>query len=472
MGNHMDVVIRGGTVVTADGRAECDVGIANGRISQLGGEMTTRSTLDARGAYVVPSAVDPHVHLCAPEVLASETPEFVDDFYTGSLAAIGGGVGTIGQMSFPFADDESLRAAVSRDASAAGQEAAVDYFLHPGITDAGAETLEQISALASEGYSSLKLPMLAFDWGARNLVEAVQRAADAGMLTMVHCEDEALIRFCTARLEAQGRDGVENYPLSRPDVTERAAVERAIAICELTGAQLDIVHLSSASALAVTRSATLRGLPVYVETRPMYLYLTDEVHSQPDGGRFVGMPPLKKQADVDALWAGLADGSIQTIGSDHAPWTLEQKTAPGLTVSTVPRGVPELETFLPMLFTFGVLTGRISLERMVAVTATNAARLFGLYPKKGSISVGADADLVVLDPGKTRVIDGRTMHSKAGYSPYDGWEARGWPRFVLSRGDLVLSDDTVTASAGRGLEVPRGARLAPSPSPAYPVPAT
>jgi dihydropyrimidinase len=280
------------------------------------------------------------------------------------------------------------------------------------------------------------------------------------MLTLLHCEDGALVRFAGAGLLAQDRGGVANWALSRPESAERAAVERAVSICEATGAPIYIVHLSSAAALDSARRGQARGLPVFVETRPLYLYLTSKALQEPDAGKYIGSPPLREPADLDRMWSGLTDGSIHALGSDHAPWTLAAKTDPALNVLTARQGVADLETMLPMLFSEGVRTGRISLGSFVSLISATPARLFGLYPRKGTVAVGSDADLVVLDPQRRRVIDGAAMESQAGYSPYDGWEVTGWPRFTVSRGDVVLEDGEITASPGRGQWVRRHAATA------------
>jgi dihydropyrimidinase len=408
-GLEYELVVRGGTVVTAGGAAECDLGISNGTISQVGGPLRGRRELDAAGAFVLPGGLDMHVHLSYPEPPPDGGAGWADDFETGSAAAIAGGVTTIGNMTFP-AKGDSLSQALARDLESAGQAASVDYVLHsilyggmPGAVD--------------------ELPLLAD----------------------------------TARqLLAAGRGGLADWAASRPVAAERAAVERAVAICEATRAPIYIVHLSSQAALEAARAARARGLPVFVETRPIYLYLTGSVLAQPDGGRFIGAPPLREAADVAALWAGLADGSIDTLGSDHAPWELSHKIDPSLDVTTARQGVADLETMLPMLFSEGVRTGRISLERFVALTAANPARLFGLYPRKGTIAVGSDADLLILDPQVRRTIDGRSMRSRAGYSAYDGHEVYGWPRFTVRRGEVVLADGEVLAQPGSGQWLSRG----------------
>ncbi len=244
-------------------------------------------------------------------------------------------------------------------------------------------------------------------------------------------------------------------------MAERAAVQRAAAICELTGSPIYIVHLSSQAALQAARESRARGLPVYVETRPLYLYLTSAALAGPQGGKYIGAPPLREETDVAALWAGLADGSIDTLGSDHAPWELAHKVDPSLDVTTARQGVADLETMLPMLYSAGVRTGRISLARFVELTSARPARLFGLYPRKGTIAVGSDADLVIIDPQSHRVVDGSAMRSRAGYSAYDGIEVFGWPRFTVSRGDVVLEDGQVVAEPGRGTWLSRGPTTAP-----------
>ncbi len=457
-----DLVVRGGTVVTAGGSGECDLGITEGRISQIGGFPRGKTEIDAAGALVLPGGLDMHVHLSSPEPPEPGVPAWVDDFASGSAAAIAGGVTTIGNMTFP-APGQSLRQALARDLGAARGGAAVDYVLHPVMYDPSPEALADLPLLASEGHTSLKLFMTSQEFETRTseMIAAVRLAGQHGMLTLIHCEDGALVRFAGGQLLASGRGSLADWADSRPEPAERAAVERAVAICEATGSPVYIVHLSSAPALRSARRGRARRLPVFVETRPLYLYLTRAALREPQGARYIGAPPLREPRDVEALWAGLADGSIHTLGSDHAPWLLRDKIDDSLDVTTARQGVADLETVMPMLFSEGVRAGRISLSCFVSLTSTNAARLFGLYPRKGTIAVGSDADLVVLDPQLRRTIDGRTMQSNADYSVYDGREVFGWPRFTVSRGEIVLQDGLVTAEPGRGRWLRRGPTVAP-----------
>jgi dihydropyrimidinase len=457
-----DLVIRGGTVATAGGSAECDLGISQGRIRQIGGVLRGRREIDATGALVLPGGLDMHVHLSSSEPPEPGTPAWVDDFASGSAAAIAGGVTTIGNMTFP-GDGQSLRQALARDLEAASGAAAVDYVLHPVLVRPSPEVLPELPRLAAAGHTSLKVFMTfgGFETHAAEMIAAIKVAGELGMLTLMHCEDGALVRFAGEQLLASGRGRLADWAQSRPEFAERAAVERAVAICEATGSPIHIVHLSSRPALQSARRGQQRGLPVFVETRPLYLYLTSEVLQEPQGGRYVGAPPLRGPDDLAALWAGLADGSVHTLGSDHAPWSLRDKIDESLDVTTARQGVADLETMLPMLFSEGVRAGRISLRRFIALTSANPARLFGLYPRKGTIAVGSDADLVVLDPELRRTIDGRSMRSNAGYSVYDGREVYGWPRFTVSRGDIVLEDGQVVAEPGRGQWLRRDHTAAP-----------
>ena len=437
--------------MTTGRSGECDVGVLDGKVVQLGGSPRGRREIDASGALILPGGVDMHVHLSLPSPPVPGAPAWVDDFASGSRAAIAGGVTTVGNMTFPW-EGQSLSEAIARDLAAAASGAAVDYVLHPVLTSPTAAAIAEVPILAADGHTSLKLFMMMPEFESRidEVISAIKLAGRSGMLTLLHCEDGALVRFAGSQLLAQDRGSMANWALSRPEFAERAAVERAVAICEATGSPIYIVHLSSGAALESARRGQARGLPVFVETRPLYLYLTGKVLTEPDGGKYIGSPPLREAADVEIMWRAAADGSVHTLGSDHAPWSLEAKTDSSQTVVTARQGVADLETMLPMLFSEGVRTGRISLSRFVSLISTTPARLFGLFPRKGTIAVGSDADLVVLDPGRHRVIDGAAMQSRAGYSAYDGWDVYGWPRFTISRGDVVLADGEVIAPPGRG----------------------
>jgi dihydropyrimidinase len=452
-----DLVIRGATVVTPGHREAADIGIADGRIAQLGGTMTGAQELAAGGLLAIPGGVDAHTHLVhqgSGDRLGF--PIWVDDFWSGSRAAIAGGITTIGNMTYPVPDDEGTEetpgAAITREMAGAAAEAAVDWFLHPILLHPAALAEGEVGALGERGHTSIKMflsdPDLAADEPA--LLAAASAAKAAGSVTLLHCEDGAMLRQAGEKLIAEGRGAVANFPDARPVAAEVAAVDQAIGIARRTGARVYIVHLSSAAALDRCRRARAAGLPVYVETRPLYLHLTRERFAEPDAGKYAGAPPLREQSDREALWAGLAAGDVDTVCSDHAPWTLDAKLDPALNAVTARQGVADLETLMPMLYSEGVLAGRISLDQFVALTSANAARIFGLYPRKGALAAGSDADIALWDPGHRRTIDGARMQSLSGYSVYDGWQVQGWPRFVVRRGQFVLADGQITARPGDG----------------------
>ena len=451
----MDLAIRGGTVVTAGGPVVTDVGVDGGRIAQLGGTVEADTEIDATGRYVLPGGVDAHVHLTSP-VTGPGSYSWADDFTTGTRAALAGGVTTIGNMSFPRRG-EQMADGLERDLADAAANSLTDYFQHPVLLEPDAKGIDQIGELAAAGHPSIKvfLSFRRFDRQVVPYLDAMRRAAEVGSVVLLHCEDSSIMDSCWARLRDEGRTHPRHYPESRPVEAERVATERAVAFCATTGAASYIVHLSSAAALEACRLARGRGLPVYVETRPIYLHLNRSRFEEPDGAKYAGAPPLREDSDRDALWAGVADGTVSTVCTDHAPWTLAEKLDPALDATDLRQGMAELETLMPVLWSEGVATGRISLARFVEVTSTNAARLFGLYPRKGTIAPGSDADLVVWDPDATKVVDGSTMHSAAGYSPYDGWEVRGWPALTISRGEVVARGSEVVAEPGRGQLVPR-----------------
>jgi dihydropyrimidinase len=462
--SHHDLVVRGGTIVTPGHREVADIGVRDGRIAQLGGDMTAVEEVDAAGLLVLPGGIDAHVHLVSralATVQAREAgpqePHWVDDFWTGSLAAFAGGITTFGNMTFPQAG-ESMTAALARDADGARAEAAADWFLHPVLDGLGDTTVAEIEGIAAAGHTSLKIFLTdpRFAAGTPGLAEAIAAAGRAGALTLVHCEDAGILQRTGRELIESGHGAVAYFPDARPVSAEVAAVDQAVGLARETGAPVYVVHLSSAAALDRCRQARAAGLPVFVETRPLYLHLTRERFAEPDAAKYVGAPPLRDQSDRDALWRGLATSEVDTVCSDHAPWTLGAKLDPALDVVTARQGVADLETLMPMLFSEGVLTGRISLDRFVELTSASAARLFGLYPRKGVLAVGADADLGLWDADERRIIDGSAMQSRAGYSVYDGFRVQGWPRFVLRRGQLVLADGSYRVQPGAGRWVSRG----------------
>ena len=443
-------------MVTVGGRTTVDVGVDNGQVVQLGGDMSGSREIDATGRIITPGGVDPHVHL-TPPTRKTDGWTWSDDFESGSRAALAGGITTFGNMCFPERD-QSLVEAIARDDEEAQELSIADYFLHPVLTYPSEENLADITTLHEQGHTSIKifLSFRGFDRHVPEFLEAMRIVEKAGGITLIHCEDAAIIDCCCNLLREAGKIEPRYFPESRPVQAEAVATYRAVGFCETTGCPSYIVHLASARALAACHDGRSRGVPVYVETRPLYLYLTRQRFEEADGAKYAGAPPLREQSDVDAMWAALAIGNIDTLATDHAPWLLAEKLDPELNVTNLRQGVADLETSLPMLYSTGVLGGRISLEQFVAVTSTNPAKLFGLYPQKGTLGVGSDADLVVWDDQACRTIDGAAMHSRSDYSPYDGMKVTGWPKYTISRGEVVAEGADVIGKPGRGRLVRRG----------------
>ena len=451
-----DLVIRGGLVAAASGTARADVGIRGEKIVQIGGEMAGAREIDATGRLVLPGALDVHVHLTQSARRAPGAPAWVDDMTSGSASALAGGITTLGNMTF-LQDGELPLQGLEREGAIVRELAMADFILHPVLRQPQGETLAQIPQLLAHGCNDIKffISMREFDLDVGGFLEATARAGASGLITMIHCEDYAIMSRAARELIAAGKSDMRYYADSRPVSSEVVATERAVSFAAATGAPVYIVHLSSKGALDVCRRAQAAGLPVYVETRPLYLHLTRERFEEPDGAKYVGQPPLRERTDVEDLWRGLEQGAIHTVCSDHAPWSLAAKLEPGLTVDRVRPGVADLESEYPMLYSEGVRRGRISLERFVELTATNAAKLFGLYPQKGCIAVGSDADLAIWDPDLTRKV-GAPAFSKADYSAYDGWEVTGWPVTTIRRGEVAFDHGQVTARPGSGRLLHRG----------------
>ncbi|MEE2775284.1 MAG: amidohydrolase family protein [Acidobacteriota bacterium] len=452
----MDLIVRNGTLVSVGGRAEADIGIEDGKIVQLGGAMTSAVELDADGLVVTPGGVDPHVHLTPPTRRVGGW-SWADDFESGTRAALAGGVTTVGNISFPE-QGETLADAIETDDAEAQRLALSDYFLHPVLMEPDEANLASIEPLHARGHTSIKifLSFARFDRHVEAYLDAMRKVGEAGGVALVHCEDAAIIDCCCNLLREAGKTDPRFYPEGRPVQAEVVATQRAVGFAETTGCPTYVVHLASSRALEACHDGRRRGVPVYVETRPIYLHLTRSRFEEPDGAKCAGAPPLREQADVDAMWAALRFGGVDTLATDHAPWTRAEKLDPATDATNLRQGVSDLETCLPMLYSAGVRSSRLSLEQFVAVTSTNPSKLFGLYPRKGTIEVGSDADLVVWDCEETRTIDGASMHSRSDYSPYDGWQVTGWPRWTISGGEVVVDRGEISAEPGRGRLIPRG----------------
>lgn len=447
----LQLAIRRGEIVTGDQTVVADIGISGGKIVQLGGEFEAEREIDALGKLVLPGVIDAHVHLTLAPGREHVEPHWVDDFTSGSAAAAAGGVTTVGNMC-ALGPGELPLEGLARYAEKAAREAFVDVILHPILSEITPELLAEIPLLLDSGCNTIKYFMSTprFDPQVEGYLEATRLAGENGLLTLIHCEDYALLESATQRLVAAGKTSLRHYPESRPVISEVVATQRTVGFAEATGAPVYIVHLSCRRALEVCAEAQARGVPVFVETRPFYLHLTRERFEEPDAAKYVGQPPLRDPDDVAALWAGIQQGVLNTVCTDHAPWSLAAKLAPEHTIANLRPGAENLQVMLPLLYSEGVRAGRISLSRMVEVLSTNVAKLFGLYPEKGTIAPGSDADLVLFDPHLTRTISNDMLESNADYSVYAGWEVTGWPALTLRRGEVIYQDGEVLGRPGSG----------------------
>ncbi len=454
-----NLIIRNATVVTSQQRFTKDIRIFKGKIVEIDNKIKkgdeSDQEINAEGLLVLPGGIDPHVHLTLPgSVPANE--RWVDDFISGSQAALAGGITTVGNISFPEIGETPL-ATLNRESQIVAEQAIVDVMLHPVIIQPSKTVLEEIPQIARQGNSSIKIFMVTktFENQYADYLKLMKAAGKEGIISMIHCEDYSTISSATTKLISEVKSSLYYYAESRPVESEVLATNRAIEMCEITGAPIYIVHLSSRQALEVCEQAYSRSLPVYVETRPLYLHFTKERYLESDGALFVGQPPLRKSEDLAYLWQGLATGSIHTIGTDHAPWTRKQKLHPSHDITNLRPGVNNLQVMLPLLYSEGVAKGKISLEQFVALTSTNSAKLFGLYPQKGTIAVGSDADLVLWDPKLTRIIRDNELYSRAGFSVYEGMEVTGWPIITIRRGEVVYQKRQITARPGSGQIIKR-----------------
>lgn len=453
-----DLVIRGGTVVTASDVMHCDIGIRDGRIAMLADAITGgREVIDASGLLVMPGGIDSHVHLCQN----SPGIRMADDFKSGSMAAVAGGNTTI----IPFATQPrgaSLRESVTQYQKLAEGNCIADYGIHLIITDPTPSVLgQELPALVADGYTSFKVFMTYDDMvlNDRQLLDVFDVARREKALVMVHAEGYDSIKFMTEKLEAAGHTAPYYHGKSRPELVEREAAHRAISHAELIDVPIMIVHVSGRQAMEQIRWAQQRGLKVYGETCPQYISLTENDMKGRDfdetGGKYVCSPPPRDRDSWDAIWEGLRSGVFQTFSSDHCPFVYdspEGKLNPKGKQSFryVPNGIPGVETRLPILFSEGVSKGRISLEQFVALTSTNHAKIYGLYPHKGSIAVGADADLVLWDANRKVTISQSLLHHGSDYTPWEGYEVTGWPIKTILRGELVFDDGKVVGKPGGG----------------------
>jgi dihydropyrimidinase len=456
------ILIHNGTVVTAKETLNADVLIDGERIAEVRENIprdSVETVIDATGLYVMPGGIDVHTHLDMP--FGGTTS--ADDFETGTRAAAFGGTTTIVDFAIQ-ARGTRMRDALDTWWKKAEGKACIDYGLHMIVTDLGNCGLEDMDEMVDEGVASFKLFMaypnvLMVDDA--TIFKSLARTAKNGALICMHAENGSVIDVLIARALAEGKTAPIYHALTRPTRMEAEAVNRAIAMAEIAGAPVYIVHLSSELALDQVREARDRGVPAFAETCPQYLLLSIEELERPNfqGAKYVFTPPLREKHNLPKLWDGLKHDHLQVVSTDHCPFCFEDQKVLGKDDFTkIPNGGPGIENRLQLMYHYGVTVNGLALNRFVELTSTSPAKIFGMYPKKGEIAAGSDADIVLWDPQASHLITAKTHHMRVDYSMFEGYEVQGNARTVISRGEIIIDQGNFLGKPGRGNYLKRTAR--------------
>jgi dihydropyrimidinase len=465
----MSLLITNGRIITASDDYVADVYCEDGTITAIGRDLPpdrfqADRSIDASGKYVLPGGIDVHTHLNMP--FGGTTS--ADDFQSGTIAAAFGGTTTIVDFAIQYRG-QTMRHALDDWRKRADGQAVIDYGFHMIVTeleDAGLGEMDRM--VRDEGITSFKLFMAypgVFMVDDQTIFRALRRTGDNGGLVCMHAENGGVIDELVKEALRKGHTAPKYHALTRPPTAEGEATGRAIALAEMAGVPIYIVHLSASHALDRVKQARDMGLPAYAETCPQYLFLSYENYEEPgfDGAKYVMSPPLRDKWHQDVLWKGLAKNDLQVISTDHCPFCMaEQKVLGKDDFSKIPNGAPGIETRLTLVHNGGVRRGRITLNRFVEVCSTTPARMFGLFPRKGTIAVGSDADIVVFDPTRSTTLGVKTLHMKVDYNPYEGTTVQGTPATVICNGQVVIDGDRFVGRKGAGRFLRRGPSLAPA----------
>jgi dihydropyrimidinase len=439
-----DLVIQNGTVVTAADTFQADVGVQDGKIATIGTALTGTEIVNAKGLLVLPGFIDPHVHLEMPTPVATSS----DDWFTGTRAAALGGTTTVVDFVEPE-PGESLSKALEVRRSQAQKKAVIDFTFHMTLDRVDDDTLAEIPAVIDAGITSFKCyTTYSMRLNDAQLLSALKTVGQVGGLTIVHAENDAIINRLRADLIAAGRTEPRYHPISRPAVSEGEAIERVIALAQVADARVLIVHVSTQLGAEAIERAQQRGQTIYGETCPQYLILTDELYASPgfEGAKYICSPPLRKVNDQTALWDVLSNGAFRVVGTDHCPFfyhgikNLGRPLDDPPPFTQIPGGMPGIESRPALLYTFGVRTGRLTPNQWIDTCATGPAQTYNLYPRKGALVPGADADIVLFDPEKRVTLTSNVLHENVDYTPYDGLELTGYPVKTYARGQLIAEE--------------------------------
>ena len=454
-------LIRNGTIATATDLYRGDVLIEGEKISAIGTSLPEQAdrTIDASGKYVLPGGIDVHTHLDMP--FGGTTS--ADDFESGTIAAAHGGTTSVVDFAIQYRG-QTLRHARDAWMKKAEGRAAIDYGFHMIVTELDSQVESEMDALVAEGITSFKLFMAypgVFMLDDASIFRALLRTRENGGTICMHAENGDVIDVLVKRALAEGKTAPKYHALTRPSSMEGEATHRAIALSEIAGVPIYIVHLSSAEALEMVTEARDRGLPAYAETCPQYLFLSYANYEEPgfEGAKYVMSPPLRAAGNEERLWRGLAGNDLQAISTDHCPFCMKgQKELGSDDFSKIPNGAPGIETRMSLVWDGGVRAGRISVNRFVELTSTSPAKIFGLFPRKGTIAPGSDADVVIFDPEKKVTLSAKSLHMRVDYNPYEGREVTGAAETVLSRGRVVVENGAFVGKAGGGTFLKRDPR--------------
>ncbi|WP_296432557.1 dihydropyrimidinase [Rhizobium sp. UBA1881] len=465
---HFDTIIKDGTVVTASDTFRSDVGIRDGKIAALAASLDgADEIIDASGLYVMPGGIDSHVHLAQP---SGDGIIMADDFASGTLSAAFGGNTTV--LTFCMQEKgATLRESLKAYHAKAEGECFIDVSFHLVVTDPTSYVLgQELPALVEDGYTSIKVFMTYENLRLRDdqILDTLDSARQSGALVMVHCENEDAIRYLIGKHERNGELAPKFHALSRPVAAEREATHRALSLAEIVGTSIVIVHVSNRQAMEEIERARKRGSKVAGETCPQYLLLTadDLDAAELEGAKFVCSPPPRDKESQDACWEGLQNGTFELFSSDHCPFRYNDDSGKlnekgKRHFRWIPNGIPGVETRLPILFSEGVSKGRIDINRFVALSSTNHAKQYGLYPQKGTIAIGSDADITLWDPLKQVTVTNDILHHGADYTPYEGLEVLGWPVLTMLRGRPIVRDSEIQSSVKQGRYLQRNRVLQP-----------
>ncbi len=457
----MALLIKNGQIVTATDHYQADIWCEDEQITAIGNNLSVPAdaqVIDAAGKYVFPGFIDPHVHIYLPFMGTYAK----DTYESASRAALVGGTTTLIEMICPAKSDDVMESYELWKGKAAGKSAC-DYTFHMGVTRFDETTESQLRAIVDDGVASFKVFLAykgAFAVDDGELYQTLKLAKELDVIVTAHCENDTLVYELQQSLVAEGNTGPEFHEPSRPPVVEAEGVHHLMTFAELTGAHCYIVHLSCREALEQAMAARNRGVNVWVETLIQYLLLDKSYAELPDfeGAKYVMSPPLRDKSNQQVLWNALQAGTVATVATDHAPFDFAGQKEMGRSDFTkIPNGIPSLEDRVNLLFTHGVQTGRLSLNQFVNVASTQAAKLFDMYPRKGAIQLGADADLVIYDPDYRGTITAANHQLAIDYSAFEGWEIKGRPSVVTVRGAVQVEDGKFVGTIGRGQQIQRAA---------------